>query len=217
MRWDIAYRSISIEYEPLYFYLRAPTAAMLPSLIALESLYDPGLRAVGDIDQVMPYLRVAGKGAEYIMTPFVFPDQRGTRFAPPGGPGVFYGANDRDTALQEKGFHFGRYLRRSSSSAGPYAFGLLEFALTAPAMYDVRGSIRQAFPALYGADYTVAQKLALVARTHDFDGIVYESVRNPGGFCVAVFKPPLITNCHLTHGVTAHFDGKRITRYVLTP
>jgi hypothetical protein len=206
---------VSTEYEPLYFYARVRRVEDINALVALESLHDPTLKAVGDVGRVLPHFRVVGPGAEYIMTPFVYPDPRGTRFAPPGGPGAFYAANTRETALREKGYHLERFLSASIRVPGAYEFAVLRCAVTAN-VADI--TARASFAALYHeTDYTVAQQFALTAHHDGAEGIVYNSVRHPPGRCVAVFLPKRVSQCVRAYDVLAHFDGTRVTGYTLHP
>jgi len=79
----------------------------------------------------------------------------------------------------------------------------------------IRGSLhdlRRGYRAEHDPDsYTASRALALALRTEGSDGIVYRSVRNPGGECVAAFYPDLV----LPHVQTRHYqyvwDGTTIS------
>ncbi len=63
--------------------------------------------------------------------------------------------------------------------------------------------------------YVASQRLASELRHAGSDGIAYDSVRSPGGQCVAVFHPdrvaPTLQGEHLYY----HWDGNRITHVVV--
>jgi hypothetical protein len=79
----------------------------------------------------------------------------------------------------------------------------------------IRGSLhdlRRGYRAEHDPDrYIASRALALALRTEGSDGIVYRSVRNPGGECVAAFYPDLV----LPHVQTRHYqyvwDGTAIS------
>jgi hypothetical protein len=78
--------------------------------------------------------------------------------------------------------------------------------------HDIRG-MREALPALYAAeDYTAAQAVGKQLRAHQSWGIAYDSVRQAGGECVGVFRPPAVRNCRQERHLCYVWDGERISR-----
>ena len=41
-------------------------------------------------------------------------------------------------------------------------------------------------------------------------GIAYDSVRNKGGQCAAIFRPPMLSNCQRERNLVFEWDGKKI-------
>ena len=76
--------------------------------------------------------------------------------------------------------------------------------------HDIRGQ-REALHALYHpSSYAVSQETARTLRDARSDGIVYESVRDSGGECAAVFRPRLLSNCRQERHLCYVWDGSEI-------
>ena len=87
------------------------------------------------------------------------------------------------------------------------SYGVFYAGLT---LATIRGQ-REALPALYHpSSYAVSQETARTLRDAGSDGIVYESVRNPGGECAAVFRPRLLSNCRQERHLCYVWDGSEI-------
>lgn len=57
------------------------------------------------------------------------------------------------------------------------------------------------------------QALGRGLREDGSPALVYDSVRRPGGQCVAVFKPRALANPRPAGHVSLHWDGERITHW----
>jgi hypothetical protein len=78
-------------------------------------------------------------------------------------------------------------------------------------LHDIRGQ-REALPVLYHpSSYAVSQETAQTLHDAGSDGIVYESVRDPGGECAAVFRPRLLSNCRQERHLCYVWDGSAIS------
>ena len=80
-------------------------------------------------------------------------------------------------------------------------------------MHDIRG-MQARLPKVYDTDtgrYGAAQSLARGLRESDSDGLVYDSVRDPGGECIAVFKPRLLAPVKQGPHYCHVWDGREIT------
>src|SRR5206468_7753092 len=76
-------------------------------------------------------------------------------------------------------------------------------------LHDVRVG---APPAIYDPDdYSAGQALALRLRSQGSNGILFNSVRDPGGTCIAVFRPRLLSRCRQERHLTYQWNGERIT------
>lgn len=130
-----------------------------------------------------------------LATPFRYrPGQAGSRFRARHAPGVFYGAEARATACAETGWWRLKFWLDSAGLAGRRAhmeLTLFEFHAAHPRHLDLLAppfvAVRERWTAI--DDYAPTQALAAGAREADIGVIRYESVRHPGGVCLAVLEP----------------------------
>jgi hypothetical protein len=59
-------------------------------------------------------------------------------------------------------------------------------------------------------DYGTPQALGLSLWQKGIDGLAYASVRNPGGNCVGIFRPKVISGCRQSRPMSYLWDGKKI-------
>lgn len=130
-----------------------------------------------------------------LFTPFrYYPLPNGSRFRGKHDPGVFYGAEDRQTACAESGYW---RLKMWMDSAGlakkqkSIPLTLFEFHASSERTIDLTRP-----PLLQDRDvwtqpnhYTETQQLANNARKGDIELIRYQSVRHPDGYCLALLNP----------------------------
>jgi len=131
-------------------------------------------------------------GASIVMAAFLHSDPRGGRFSD-YRLGAWYVAADLATAIEETVFHHERRLR-ASAAGFPNRIQMRELiADIDDSLLDLRG-LQTSRPELYDADdYTASQAFA-AARRWPFvqpgeTGLIYESVRRPGGVNLCVFRP----------------------------
>jgi hypothetical protein len=158
-----------------------------------EAKTNPRVRdAIGQISLVPPERRVSGPGASLVMAPFTHASRaRPTRFSR-GAYGVYYCGDRFEVALAETVYHFERAMRATHEPplVADYRELVGSVALTA---HDLR-AIDAFSDCLDPDDYTPAQVLAERLRNEEgSDGIVYPSVRRPGGQALAVFWPDRVS------------------------
>lgn len=130
-----------------------------------------------------------------LATPFRYrPDSAGSRFRARHTPGVFYGAEERQTACAETGYWRLRFWLDSAGLAQRRAhveLTLFEFHAAHPQLLDLLAPPLLAARAQWVApdDYTATQALAATARDAGVGVIRYESARRPRGVCLAVLAP----------------------------
>lgn len=77
-------------------------------------------------------------------------------------------------------------------------------------LHDIRG-MQESHPVYYHpTSYAMSQELAARLREGGSNGIAYLSVRHEGGECVAVFRPPLLSNCRQERHLCYVWDGQAI-------
>lgn len=209
VEWKPCWRIIPSRFPPISLFERVADPDDLESVFAVESLTNPRLRdEVGDIRLVPPEDRVSGPGSSIIMAAFTHRNPEGSRFSD-GTFGVFYAANDLDTAIAETRYHRERFMR--ATAQGRMELDMRVYMVNLEAvLHDLRGR-RTGFPLVYHNDnYAAGQHLAATLRKDRSDGIAWDSVRRQGGECAAMFRPRLLSNCRQERHLCYVWDGRQI-------
>ena len=203
-----AYRIVSSRFPPVGVFDDIADAADLEALYELESMTSPRLREeLGAIELIPAQRRIAGPGTTPIMAAFTHLNPEGSRFTP-GWYGVYYCAQEQGTAIAETAFHKARFLKNTNEPACVLDMRCYVGGIDGR-FHDIRG----AYPELHDPEsYVASQRLDIELRGQGSNGIVYDSVRSPGGTCLAAFYPdvvqPVCQGPHLQY----HWDGERISR-----
>ena len=211
VRWLPCLRLIPSRYPTIHLFERVADPADWEALYWIESLTNPRLRdEVGNIELVPREERTSGPGASVIMAPFTHLDPAGSRFAD-GTFGAFYAAADLATSIAETCYHREIFLR--ATRQGPLELDMRSYLADVIARFhDLRGQ-RARVPDIYDPDsYISSQVLGRRLKLNGSNGIVYDSVRHPGGECLAVYKPRLIQNLRQGAHLRYLWDGGRISR-----
>jgi hypothetical protein len=191
VRWAAACRIVPTRYPSIYLFDRVADAADFDALYALEAMTNERLRdELGEVAHVAPADRIYGPGSGPIMAAFTHVNPAGSRFS--AGPyGVFYAARDRDTAVDETRHHHGRFLAATAEPPMHLPMRLYQVALDAR-LHDLRrGFDAEHRPDDYGASRALGARL----RAAGSAGVVYRSVRHPGGHCAGLFRPRGASAC----------------------
>ena len=209
LRWTPCWRIIPSRFPPIQLFERVTEPADLEAILELESLTNPRLRdKVGDIRLVPPEDRISGPGASIVMAAFTHPNPEGSRFSD-GSYGVFYAADEFDTAIAESKHHRERFMRATSQPRMELDMRVYVVDLDGD-VHDLRGR-KPDSPLVYHEDnYAGGQHLAQTLRKDGSNGIAYDSLRRDGGQCVAVFRPPLLSNGRQERHLCYLWDGQRI-------
>ena len=106
--------------------------------------------------------------------------------------GAWYAALDVETCLAEITFHMTEFLARTGVFEAVVEYAEMVCSVSG-AFLDLRQA--SAHPALSpdkAAGYPEGNRLALEARGAGLNGIVYPSVRHPGGTCLAILRPAAV-------------------------
>lgn len=198
--WQPTYRAVPSRYPPVSLFEDVASADELDVVFLVQSLTNPRLRVeAGEIDLVPRDERVVGPGSTPVMAAFTHLNPRGSRFSD-GSWGVYYAAESLDTVVAEVGFHCARFLNETRQPAIEVDYRCYVAHVIQP-LHDLRG---RAWAAVHAPDdYTASVALARAYRAAGSWGLLYRSVRRPGGQCVAVLRPralrlPVVQGAHLT-------------------
>ena len=202
-----AHRIVPSRFPPVGPWDRIADPADFEALAEIDALTNPRLREeLGVLALIPPERRVSGPGTTPIMAAFTHLNPEGSRFSD-GTYGVFYAARELETSLRETVYHSERFLARTREPATRVEMRCYVTRIAAT-FHD----IRDGYPALHDPDsYSASRKCGRELRQQGSDGIVYDSVRRPGGQCVAVFWPDRVGRCRQSHHYAYCWDGEAIT------
>ena len=142
---------------------------------------------------------------------FTHLNPKGSRFSA-GQFGVHYAAHALEAAVAEVSHHRARFMARTRESAIDIDMRLIKADLNAP-LHDLRRLTKSA-PGIYDAKrYGEPQALGAALREAGSSGVVYNSVRHPGGWCAGVFRPKALRHARPAAHIALHWDGKRISHW----
>lgn len=203
------YRIVPSRFPPVSIFDRIADPNDLEAVFAIEAITNDRLRQeIGEISLVPAKDRVVGPGSTPIMAAFTHINPEGGRFTDPTYS-AFYAALAMDTAIAETKFHRENFLRATQRGRSIDVDMRVYLASLKGELHDVRSGA----PAeIYRPDdYRAGQALARRLRSSDSNGIIFNSVRDPGGTCVAVFRPRLLSSCRQERHLTYQWDGERIS------
>lgn len=203
------YRIVPSRFPPVSVFDRIAEPGDLEAVFAVETLTNDRLRQeAGDISVVPVEDRVVGPGATPIMAAFTHLNPEGGRFTDQTY-GAFYGGLAIGTAIAETAHHREKFL--TATEAGrPIDVDMRAYVARLDGeLHDVREGAPTAIndPSDYGASQALGRRL----RSEGSNGILFNSVRDQGGTCVAVFRPRLLSRCRQERHLTYQWDGARIS------
>lgn len=212
--WARATRIVAERHPPIDLFERvSPDPAVWEGLIAAEAAVNPRLRdEVGDIHLVAPEERVSGPGASWVMAAFTHLNPHGSRFSD-GSYGVYYAARELRTAIRETAYHFARFAADAADAPRYESMRVLVGRI------DNRFADVATLPAAQRArilapdSYAESQPFGARLREHGSNGVLYSSVRDPGGHCAAAFRPRAVGIPVQSKHLKFHWDGTRVARY----
>jgi len=206
--WGHQYRIISSEFPPINFFETLVDPRLMDELFYIEGLTNDRLRdEAGDISLVNPLDRVSGPGSSPVMAAFTHIGAE-SRFSD-GCFGVYYAAKSLETAIEETKFHRTRFLSYTQEDAGEIDMRVYVGEVAKP-MHDVQG---MEYAYLHDPDdWRPSQAFGLEMRAALSWGIVYRSVRDPGGECIAALRPPAVTIPQQGPHLSYVWDGAQIIR-----
>jgi hypothetical protein len=191
VRWKAAPRLVPSRYPVAGLLDRVADPADLDALFELEGWTNDRISGELGLLRTIPAEEwVSGRPmASVVMAAFCHPRPGGGRFST-AERGAWYAAHRIDTALAESIYHRTEELREIGAfeTRVQMRVYLADFAAR---FHDIRG----AAGALYDPrSYAVSQRFGRRVLEAGGNGIVYRSVRDPGGECLACFRPALVRN-----------------------
>jgi len=196
------YRLVPSHFPPIRLFEDLLDPAELDAAYALEGLTNPRLRQqAGDISLVAPLDRVTGQGTSAIMAAFTHLGEP-SRFSD-GRYGIYYAGLDLDTAVIESQHRRAHFLQATNEPAQVLTMRCYRCQVDAQ-LVDAR-----ALHELHQPDnYSPAQAFGRRQRDAQQWGILYRSVRNHGGECVAILRPPaLVPPANQSIHLQFHWSG----------
>lgn len=210
IRWTPSYRLVPSRFPPVGLFDRVSRPEDLEFVLAAEQLTNDRLRdEAGELSLVAPGERVSGPGTTPIMASFTHLNPEGSRFAD-GTFGAYYAARDMATSIAESAHHRAIFLARTREAAGEIDMRSYLADIRADVV-DLRGYGRSKPDLMHPDSYAASQAFARAQRARGAGGIVYDSVRRPGGLCVAIFRPRLVSPCRQGPHICFIWDGERLS------
>jgi RES domain-containing protein len=213
--WFPCYRAMPGETDGNCLFSRLASPSHWEALERIEAITNPLARRREGSVCLLPQSAPAGEYLALVARlSFVLVRGGGTRFDD-GAAGAWYGAASIMTAIAEVIPHREKFLAATNEAPGNIQLTIYS-AILVSNLHDLRGRMDE-FPELSMKDQTgPAQELASSLRHTGSQGIVYESDRDPGGECVALFRTDILRDFRLVGHVRCIWDGVQIVK-VLAP
>ncbi|WP_425502628.1 RES family NAD+ phosphorylase [Pelagibacterium limicola] len=207
--WPRACRIIRSIHPPIDLFEDIADPRDWEALASAESKTNPRLwEHLGRLDLVPPDRRVGGAGASLLMAPFVHVStDRPGRFTD-GTYGVYSAGDSEEVAIREVAYHHGRTMAASNEAPGWTS----QFRLLINAIDLDLADLREFGKYHHPTDYSASQSLGRDLRAKGANGVVYKSVRSPGGQCAGIFWPNLIPPPVQGDHFDYHWNGKVVDR-----
>ncbi len=184
----------------------------LPFIFELESWTNDRISAeAGTLHRIPPGEWVTGRPmASVIMAAFCHPRPGGGRFNGPDR-GAWYAARTLASAHAEVIYHRTAELAEIGVFETRVQMRLYRADFHA-GFHDVRADTPGNVAVHDSVDYTASQALARQLLESGSNGVVYRSVRRPGGECLACFRPALVGNVRIAGHFEYRWEGTRQPR-----
>ncbi len=192
--WSHTFRIIPSRFPPINFFEDLVDAALMEELFHIESLTNDRLRCeVGNLGLVQKSDRVSGKGSSVIMASFTHISTAApTRFSK-GDFGVYYAAKTLETAIKETIYHREKFLSYTLEPACELTMRVYKSNKLLKTLVDLRRSDHPLYLQIHNPYfYTISQMIGCELQKANAWGMVYSSVRDTQGECVAILRPPAI-------------------------
>lgn len=206
IRWKDTARLVPSRFPAVGLFDRVAAPGDLEAIFELEGWTNDRLSAELGVLQTIPRDEwVVGQPmASVVMAAYCHPRPGGSRFSSQDR-GAWYAARTIETALAESIHHRSRELMEIGVLEARMQMRLYRSDFSAR-FHDIRGADAPA--ALYDPDdYRASQRFGRQLLGSGSNGLVYRSVRHPGGECLACFRPRLVKNVRIGGHYEYRWEG----------
>ncbi|MBX2883950.1 MAG: RES family NAD+ phosphorylase [Granulosicoccus sp.] len=206
--WRTHHRLVASQLPTVSLFDEYVDADLLQAAFEIEGRTNPRLRVqAGNLALVNPDDLLLGPGTTPVMAAFTHIG-RSSRFTD-GSFGIYYAANSIETAVAEVKFHRERFMSCTSEPATNLTLRSYRGTIRKP-LVDIRDAKYHRYwqPGL--DTYTRCQKLGFELKNENRWGLVYPSVRNSGGQCIALLRPPATSIPRQGLHYSFHWNGQSI-------
>lgn len=207
------HRLIPSRYPPAGIFDAVASADDLQAVLHLEGWTNQRISAELGVVHMLPKKEwlTGTPNASIVMAAVCHPHPQGGRFSTPE-LGAWYAGLSLDTAIAETVYHRTRELDEIGVTDA-YVHMRQYLADFDCALHDARPS--PAFDDCHVPDsYAAGQVLCRASRPAGSNGILFRSVRHPGGECVACYRPRLVGNVRQGAHFEYRWEGTREPRVV---
>jgi hypothetical protein len=210
IRWTATCRLVPSRYPSVGILDRVASPGDLDAVMELEAWTNDRLSVELGILTTIPRDEwVVGEPmASVVMAAFCHPRPDGARFSG-ADRGAWYAARTIETALAESVYNRTREVEEVGHFDTRMEMRLYhaDFATT---FHDIRGG-SPSWTALYDpVSYVESQRAGRALADAGSNGIVYDSVRHPGGICLACFRPRLVRKVRVAAHYEYRWHGSRV-------
>lgn len=209
LAWHPAYRVIPSRFPAVNLFDRVAQPEDFEALYALEAMTNDRIRdELGEISLVPPEERLFGSGSGPIMAAFTHLNPQGSRFSD-GGYGVFYCGREKETAVAETRYHSGLFM--IATKEAPMRLQMRLYTVQARGeVADLRAASKKERGIVDPDNYGYSQGIGRRLRGEGAQGILYPSVRRPGGECLAALRTSLLRDCLHAAYLEYNWNGREI-------
>jgi hypothetical protein len=202
--WRRTCRLVPSRYPPVGLFDRIASPDDLTAIIELEGWTND--RVSGELGLLTNIARgewVLGRPmATVVMAPFCHLAEGGGRFSV-RDRGAWYAGRSFDTALAESIYHRTKELEEVGAYETRVEVRLYHADFSA-AFHDVRGPDRRFARFHDPDDYEPSQEFGQELFEAGSNGVLYRSIRHPGGECLVCYRPRVVLNVR----AAAHYEYK---------
>jgi hypothetical protein len=207
VRWPQTFRIIRSIHPPVDLFEDIADPRDWEALVAVEAKTNPRIRLeIGDLGKIPAARRVSGPGASFVMAPFLHCSPlRPGRFTD-GSYGIYYAGDSENVALAETIHHHQKFMAATAEEPGWTS----DFRVLVGSVDRDLDDVNTVPGVVDPDDYAASQAEGRALRDAGSDGLTWNSVRMPGGFCIGAFWPDVVGIPVQGRHYCYHWDGSRV-------